>query len=198
MTKEDLGPILDTLREVNESLDRRAARAAAATGVTWGLVASSIFAFYAWAYAAPHAPLVQALRGSGAMPWMWVPPLLVGYAVNLSTGVRLGRMAPRSEEARRVRWLLLALLVPVSAVVAVSLAGSGERLVPAMWIAFLGLAHLQWGPAPRDAPQRVAIAASFALAPAILLMPLGWAYAAAALWYLAALAGLCAWRYHAA
>lgn len=193
---DDLGPILDTLREVNESLDRRAARAAAANRVTWGLVAGSIFAFYAWAHADRGMPLFVALREAGVMPWVWTVPVALGYVATLATGARLGRIAPRSDAARGARWLLVALLVPVAGVVAANVTGHGVGLIPAMWVAFLGVAFLQQGCLRGDAPDRVATWGSFALAPVVALLPPAWGNAAASAWYLLALAALGAWRYH--
>lgn len=196
--RDDLGPILDTLREVNESLERRARRATAANAVTWGLVASSIFAFYAWAHANRDATLVQALGEAGFLPWMWAPPVLLGYVATLATGARLGRIAPRSAQAQGARWLTLALLVPVAAVVLSNLTGVGLRLIPAMWVAFLGVVHLNSGCMRGDALDKAVLWGSFALAPLLPFLPYAWANAAASLWYLAALAGYGAWRHHEA
>lgn len=193
---QDLGPILDTLREVHVSLERRAERAAAATGVTWGLVASSIFAFYAWTHANEDDALVRGLTDAGLIDWMWIPPTLVGYALTLAVGARLGRMAPRSEQARWNRWLLVALLVPVAAVVVLNVADVGHGIIPSMWVVFLGIVNVRWGAPKQGVVGKVATFGSFAVAAALAFLPVAWANLGASVWYLVALAGLCAWSYH--
>lgn len=196
LREDEIAPILSTLREVNESLDRRSRRASASVGVTWGVVASSIFAFYAWVYFDPCNAVVCPLRDAGLLPWVWVPPVLVGYLLTLATGARLGRMDPSSEGARATRWLQLALLPPILVTVAANVLERGEGLIPSMWLAFLGVVNLQWGCHKGTPIERAATWGSFALGALLLIAPPAWAYLAASLWYLAALAALCAWRYH--
>lgn len=86
-TPAEIGAILRTIREVEESLERRSARATGANLMIWGLVSGSIFLFYqlvAWnsgPYAAALGPTLK---------WVWLVPVALGYVGSALVGARLG------------------------------------------------------------------------------------------------------------
>lgn len=193
-TPADLDAILATVREVEQTIERRAQRAMGAVMVAWGLAASSIFAFYAWAHAMPG-------REEGLVQWAWVAPSALAYAITVAVGARLGRIGER-EGARGMRWLMLALLPPFAVVVYTSVTGTGAEYVSGMWILFLAVVHQFWCRTQEPPLRRVfqvAAAASAALGLALLVHPLGtWGEVVASAWYLLVLAGLGAVKYHLA
>jgi len=93
----DLGPILQTIREVEVSLERRSARAAGVNLMIWGSVSGSIFLFYQLVAWNPD-PYVAML--GPALDWIWLAPIAFGYAASALVGARLGRFGA-DEEARR-------------------------------------------------------------------------------------------------
>lgn len=112
---EDLTAILRTIREVEDSLERRAARAEGTNVMIWGLVGASIFAFYQLVesdhdtYATALGPWVS---------WAWLVPMAIGYVASGIVGARLGRMGASAAQRRGYRrglipGLLIAALVTV-------------------------------------------------------------------------------------
>lgn len=191
----EMDAILQTIREVETSLERRSARASAVVMMTWGAVAVSIFAFYAAAQrgafdAADHA----------VMDWAWVPPIVLGYLLTRSTQVRLGRMRAEAGAAS-VRRLLVVLLVPLALLTLAIFTGIGWQLIPAMWVGFLGYTHLTWHERP-SAGDRLgrAIAIASLAAAAVLALPWLWEWgnAVAGAWYAIFLFGHGVYRYYTA
>lgn len=193
--RSDFDAILETLAEVEQSLEHRNERAAALVMMTWGFVASAIFFLYA-AIEGDAAPLVDGI-GRQAMSWLWVPPVVLGYLITSLLHVRLGRMNKAGQTTSLTR-LLLMTTVPVALVVAAILSGVGWELIPALWVAFLGFTYVGRKPMAACTRPDVAIGiASFAVAVALVL-PLTWAWSnlIAGIWYLVFLAGTGAMRYH--
>lgn len=86
--KEELGPILEAIREVEESLACRANRQGGALMILWGVIAALIAAFYqavVWNPAPYHAALGPLL------PWVWLAPMAVGYVAAVLAGLRMRR-----------------------------------------------------------------------------------------------------------
>lgn len=190
----EMDAILQTIREVESSLDRRSARAGAVVMMTWGAVATGIFLFYGVA----RGPF-DALDGlpPRVLHWAWAPPMLVGYLLTALTQVRLGRMRATAG-ASSVRRLLLLLLAPIAILVLAVTTHVGWQLIPAMWVAFLGYTHIAWRTDAGWAHRGIAVA-SFALALVLALPPLWeWAWLGAAAWYGVFLLGHGVYRYHTA
>lgn len=192
--RRDLDAILDTIREVEDTLEKRSERATGAIMMVWGAMAGLIFGFYHLVSA--DTAVASAL--GGLVAWAWVPPMLVGYALTAVVGARLGRVRARGGQAT-MRRLLLALLLPLAGLVLLTTTGRGVELVPAMWTAFLGYTMLlppSSGVAKRRPVFVAAGVASFALA-AILLVPAlhPWGNLVAGIWYVATLGGLGALKY---
>lgn len=191
---EDLTAILRTIREVEDSLERRSARAGAFVMMTWGTVATSIFVFYGLVARDPE-PFVARLGETGVQ-WAWVPPIVLGYLLNVLAQVRLGRM--RAEQgSRNLRWLLGLMLVPIAILLTIQLTGFGWQLIPAMWVAFLGYTCLAWKTPDDGRRSRMIAYACFAAAALLALPPLWeWANFIAAGWYAIFLAGRGALLYY--
>lgn len=85
---EDMAAILRTIREVGESLERRAQRAAGANLMIWGLVSASIFLFYQLVEWRPE-PYREAF--GSALSWVWLAPVAAGYVASAVVGARFGR-----------------------------------------------------------------------------------------------------------
>lgn len=96
----EMSDILRTIREVETSLERRAARAEGVNIVIWGLVGATIFAFYQLV-TLQHALYEDAL--GVWVNWVWVLPMLVGYAASMMVGARLGRIGVDAERRRIYR-----------------------------------------------------------------------------------------------
>lgn len=192
---QDLDAILRTIREVEDSLERRSARAGAVVMITWGVVAAAIFTFYGFV---DRDPSIAERLGEGLVRWAWVAPIVLGYILTTLAQVRLGRM--RAEQgSRNLRRFLAILLVPIALLTLILLTGFGWQLIPAMWVAFLGYATLTWHEGPSSVAARAIAFASFALAAVLALPPLWeWGNFAAALWYAGFLAAHGVVRYHAA
>lgn len=97
---EDLGAILRTIREVEVSLERRAARAQGVLLMIWGLAAASIFAFYQlveWNPATYDAAL------GGWVSWVWLGPMALAYVASALVGARIGRLGATPEQRRHLR-----------------------------------------------------------------------------------------------
>lgn len=197
--RTDLSAIIQTIREVEETIDRRAQRAAGATMLVWGIAATAIFAFY---HAIATGDALGHAVGQLVARWFWVPPVALAYAATVVLGARLGRAVPDAQENRSIRWLLLALIPPLGVLVYVQVTGNREEFVPGMWVAFLGIAHLLFRRGNESAfPPwlcNLAVYGSFALGLALLALHPWWGNAAAGVWYALALAALGAVKYHAA
>ena len=191
----ELDAILRTIREVEASLERRSARAGAFVMMTWGTVAAAIFLFYGLVLRDPE-PFV-ARMGETAVEWAWAPPIVLGYLLTSLAQVRLGRMRADAG-SRSLRWLLLVLLAPIAALLAIQLTDFGWQLIPAMWVAFLGYTCLAWRTPEGARASRWIGYASFATALALALPPLWeWANFLAAGWYAVFLAGRGVYLYYA-
>lgn len=190
----DLDSILDTLREVQASLDRRVARAEGALLMVWGLVGAAIFAFYQLVHW-NHAPYEAAL--GPFLPWIWTAPIALGYVLSGVIGARLGQARPHG-----TRHGLLASAIPgLLATLLASLLVLTQRyeytyggitaLVGATTIAF-ALAN---PPTPLR-PWSLASGGGMVAAGAALMIWTGpWAGAYAALAFLVGLVGLGTVRY---
>lgn len=130
-TPTRLGDIVEALREVETTLERRARRAEAAVLMIWGLVGLLVFGPLQLVEWAP-GPIADALRPT--LPWLWIVPVALGRVGTALVEVRGGRMAARSA---RSRWLRNATaLLAVACVVALIVAGAA-RYVPALALAFI-------------------------------------------------------------
>lgn len=102
--RPELDAILQTIREVEVSLERRAARAQGSLILIWGLVSAVIFGFYQLVESNP-APYRNAF---GAwLGWLWIVPLALGYVASAVVGARLGRMGADAHRQRDFRRTLL-------------------------------------------------------------------------------------------
>jgi hypothetical protein len=113
--KEEIGEILDAIRQVEHRLDRRSDRVGGAILLMWGVITVLIAAFYqlvTWNPGLYHAALGPLLG------WMWVGPVAVGYAVSVLVGVRSG-----SAQTRRAsrEWMLDTIPSLVTSMIAVVL-----------------------------------------------------------------------------
>lgn len=187
--RRDLDEILDTIREVGETLERRSERGTGAIMMVWGAMCALTFSFY-------HAVEGGCCASDGAahslVHWAWVGPTLVGYALTAAIGARLGRTRAK-EGATDARRLLLVLLAPLAVLVAVVATGRGTAFIPALWVAFLAFTFLAWpGRARRPTAPFVAAGVSSALLALALALPAlhKWAWLAAAAWYALVLGGL--------
>jgi hypothetical protein len=99
--KDELGDILNAIREVEASLDRRSQRVQGALMVMWGAIVFLISAFYQLVTWNP-APYVAAF--GPLLGWAWAAPVAVGYAVGVVVGVRASRVL-RDPAPRRDVWL---------------------------------------------------------------------------------------------
>lgn len=188
--RKDLDDILDAIREVEVSLERRSERATGAIMMVWGAMGAIIFGFY---HLVTDDSSLAATLGKPVVSWAWVLPVLLGYSLTAVAGARLGRIRARRGEAA-MRRLLVAIAVPVLVLVALVATGRGVEAIPAMWVAFVGYTLLL--PPSREglARSRVCLVAGTVslvvgaglLAPA--LHP--WANLVACLWYAFVLGGV--------
>lgn len=195
--RRDLEDILGAIREVEANLESRGERASGANMMIWGLAASTIFLFYHLVEVNPR-PWVDLLGRTG-IRWFWTGPSLVAYVASALVGARLGRIRPEAREARDIRALLVALLVPFGAMVYVSLTGNGDEYAPGLWVAFLGFTFLLWCRGRTGRLRGVwvaASAASFAVAALLLVLAPAWGNLAAGVHYALALVATGAARYH--
>lgn len=148
----ELDAILRTIHEVEESLARRYARAEGTNLVIWGLVASSIFAFYQLVESNP-APYLEAL--GPVLEWVWLLPLAIGYAATMLVGARLGRLGADEKTRRAFRRARIPGALTAAAVVLLIVSGRYHLIYGAVPIVS-GVSFLafSWG-APRG-PSRVA------------------------------------------
>lgn len=156
----ELNAILRTIREVEESLERRYARAEGTNLVIWGLVGFVIFTFYQLVEANPE-PYLAAL--GPALPWAWVLPMAVGYAATMVVGARLGRLGADKEKRRALRRGLIPGAVTAVAVTLLVLTGR-YHLVYGVVPLVSGVAFLVFSwPAPRGPSRATGLAAGVAL-----------------------------------
>lgn len=195
----DLDAILDTLREVEASLERRVARAQGALLMVWGFVGASIFAFYQlvlW----NHDAFI-AVIGHRAIDWLWVGPIALGYVLTAILGARLGR-ATRDADVRRGfrRSMLPALLA--TALAATLVVTQRYQYIFGGITLVCGLTSLafSWGgPASRFRPWALASGGMMAIVGAALLVwPDDRAPLVAAVAFLVGLVGLGTVRYRSA
>lgn len=191
----ELDAILRTIREVEESLERRYARAEGTNLVIWGLVGASIFAFYQLVEANP-APYLAAL--GPAINWVWVVPMTIGYAATMMVGARLGRLGADADKRRKLRRGLIPGAVTALAVTILIATGRYHLVygvVPLVsGVAFLGFS---W-PAPRGPSRATGLAAGMALSAVgalLLAWESTWASGIAAAAFLAAFGALGLVRY---
>lgn len=187
--RRDLDDILDTIREVGETLERRSERGTGAIMMVWGAMCALTFAFY---HVANAGCCLAGRFDHTLVHWAWVGPTLVGYALTATIGARLGRVRAK-EGAANARRLMLVLLPPLAVLVAIIATGRGVGLIPALWVAFLAFTFLAWPGRTRrpTTPFLVAGVASALGAVALALPALRpWAWLAAAAWYALALGGL--------
>lgn len=186
-TPHELDAILDTIREVEENLERRAERAGGAVNVVWGIVVGGIFAFYHVVGGNP-APFEAAF--GALLPWLWLAPTALGYALTVAIGARLGRVGAPGRNVRVLLWSLLPLIFAIAVFSAVE--GLG-RFIPALAVGFLGwtCAGITWGDSDPGARRWRAVAVLSVVAALVLLLPVvaPWANLAAGAWYAVMLAG---------
>lgn len=156
----ELDAILRTIREVEESLERRYARAEGTSLFIWGLVGASIFAFYQLVATNP-APYVAAL--GPALNWVWLLPMAVGYAATMLVGARLGRLGAKPEQRASLRRGLMPGTITALAVT-ILLATGRYPLVPGVVLLVSGVSFLAFSwPAPRSASRTTGLGAGLAL-----------------------------------
>ncbi|HET6404404.1 MAG TPA: hypothetical protein VFH78_07140 [Candidatus Thermoplasmatota archaeon] len=88
----ELSEIVGAIRQVEVTIERRAARAEGTFLTLWGLGVAAIFLFYREAHANPA--LYRGALGP-LVDWMWLAPFAVCYAATLVLGARLAPIAPR-------------------------------------------------------------------------------------------------------
>ena len=177
MHRAELGDILTAIREVEESLDRRADRVGGALMMTWGVIVALVAAFYqlvAW----NPAPYVRAL--GPFLPWVWVAPVAVGYAAGVLVGVR---HAARSRDPEDRRQALLDFLPALtSTVLAAGLVLVGrEDLIAGALLVGLSASVLLRCRAARPSPRFLQVAwlaagVSALAGVAFLVRPVPWAW----------------------
>lgn len=140
---EELGAILRTIREVEQSLDRRAQRAAGVNLMIWGLASASIFVFYQLAEWNP-APYERAL--GPALRWIWLAPIAVGYVASALVGARLGRAGVDEPSRRSYRRGMLPGLA-ATAIAAVLMITGQHAFIPGALVATIGLFMVGFGQA---------------------------------------------------
>lgn len=143
--RPEIQDILRTLREVGESLDRRAARAEGVNLVIWGFAAALIFAFYQLATWNPD-PYAAAL--GGALHWVWIAPMAVAYAASMMVGARLGRLGVDAARRRALQYCAIPALVIALVVTSLILTDRDDAIYGGVTIVG-GIANLAFGwPAP--------------------------------------------------
>ena len=131
--RAELGDILDAIREVETSLDRRADRAGGALMVMWGVIVALIAAFYQVVTWSPE-PYQRAL--GPLLPWAWVAPVAVGYAAGALVGVRVAARAEDPAERRRAAADFAPALVSTAIAAALVLAGRHGLIPGALLVGF--------------------------------------------------------------
>lgn len=92
----ELSEIVGAIRQVESTLERRAGRAEGTFLTLWGFGVAATFLFYRAEHADP-APFAAVL--GPLVPWMWLAPFAVCYALTLVLGAKY---APVSVSGRRL------------------------------------------------------------------------------------------------
>lgn len=177
MQSAELGDILTAIREVEQSLDRRADRVGGALMITWGVIVALIAGFYqlvAWNHDAYH-------RAFGPfLPWMWVAPVAVGYAAGVLVGVRTSGRAAEAE-ARRQALLDFAPALVSTVIAGALVVAQREFLIPGALLVGFGaslLLRCRASAAPLAYLRAAWMAAGVCILAGIafLVQPVGWAW----------------------
>lgn len=173
-----LGDILTAIREVEESLDRRANRVGGALMVMWGIIAALVAMFYQLVMLNPE-PYEHVL--GPFLPWAWVAPVSVGYAAGALVGARL--LAATHETGHRRQTLLdfVPAVTSTAIAAALTLAGRFDLIPGALLAGFSVSLALRCRAAERASPEflRAAYGASAVCAVAgvaFLALPVVWAW----------------------